>query len=215
MEGREARETLRTNPDHPDSRRLQRLGRAGDRARDQFIEANLRLVVSTVKRQFKGSSLPLEDLVQIGNLGLMHAVEKFDYRRGFRFSTYAVSWICQYVGRASYQQSHSSKLTWNGLMKIKAVVRARQELTTELGHEPTVYEIAGRLDWHWKDVDVVIRWDRDAVSLDAPVEDFRTTMADFVADLDTDPFDTALGAAAREEMQRAMKVLTDKERGLI
>ena len=132
---------------HEEVIELSKLARAGDgRARKKLVEKNLRLVVSVAKG-YKGTGLPFEDLIQEGNVGLMRAVEKFDHRMGFKFSTYATWWIRHAVQRAVADKGRTIRLPVNVGDKIRKVTRAYNELSQELGRQPSAYEIGGELGW--------------------------------------------------------------------
>ncbi len=150
--------------------RLRRIVRRGQTAHRQFVLSNLRLVVSIAKR-YQASGLPLLDLVQEGNLGLMHAVEKFDWRKGFKFSTYATWWIRQAITRGIANTSRTIRLPVHAGDQVSAVQRARARLDTELGRTPTLAELAAELDLSEKKVTDALRWATDPVSLAEPVGD--------------------------------------------
>jgi RNA polymerase primary sigma factor len=159
-----------------------RVGHGDERARKELIERNLKLVVSVAKR-YRGMGLPFEDLIQEGNIGLMRAVEKFDPDRGFRFSTYAIWWIRQAVGRAVSDKGRTIRLPVQMGEKVRKVGRAAGELSVELGRAPTDEEVAERLGWIADEVRQVKEIIPDATSLDEPAsnEDGASRLGDLVA----------------------------------
>ena len=160
---------------------LQWLAAEGDRAVQEFIQANLRLVVS-IARKYGRSAMPMLDLVQEGNTGLIRAVEKFDYAKGFKFSTYATWWVRQVITRGIAQQARVVRLPVHVVEELNQVTAARRNLERQLGYDPEPQEIALELGM---DVDRVIdlmSWGRDHVSLDSPVdEDGDTSLGDLIA----------------------------------
>ena len=163
---------------------LEKMAAAGRRAKEEFLTANLRLVVS-IARRYTRSGMPLLDLVQEGNLGLVRAVEKFDYSRGFKFSTYATWWVRQAITRAIAEQSRTIRLPVHLFEKLNSLGRARRELTRALGREPTEEELAELLDIPVDRVLELTRVGRDPVSLDALVgDDEETRLGDLVEDVD-------------------------------
>jgi len=186
--------------------------RLADRARAEMIEANLRLVVSIAKKR-KNRGLPLLDLVQEGNLGLMKAVERFDYRRGFKFSTYAIWWIRQSITRAIFEQSRTIRLPIHTYEALLAVSRADRFLTQRLGREPTPDEIAVKTGFSLQKVLRVLAVRGEPTSLEAPAgreEDAR--LLDFVEDQGlTSPADTAMSSDLAEHTRKALMTLTPRE----
>jgi RNA polymerase primary sigma factor len=159
--------------------------RERDAARKRMIACNLRLVVAIAK-QYMNRGLPFADMLQEGNIGLMHAVEKFDPTRGFKFSTYASWWIRQAIVRGIESQSRSIRVPIYKLDTMRRIRHARRVLTLELGRTPTNTEIAGHVEMSLQEVEAMLAMYRDAVSLDAPVhcgDDGTATLSDFVADL--------------------------------
>ncbi|GAB3814095.1 sigma-70 family RNA polymerase sigma factor [Tessaracoccus terricola] len=160
---------------------LEELVAQGERALQHFIKANLRLVVS-VARKYGRAQMPLLDLVQEGNTGLIRAVEKFDYAKGFKFSTYATWWVRQAISRGIAQQGRIVRLPVHVAEQVNQVAAVRRNLERELGREPEVAEIAAELDLTEARIIDLIRYSREHVSLDAPVEaDGDTALGDLIA----------------------------------
>ena len=160
---------------------LEWLAEEGRKAVQQFITANLRLVVS-IARKYGRSQMPMLDLVQEGNTGLIRAVEKFDYTKGFKFSTYATWWVRQAITRGIAQQGRVVRLPVHVVEEINQVSAARRNLERQLGYVPEPAEIAAELGMETERVIDLISWGRDHVSLDTPVdEDGDTSLGDLIA----------------------------------
>ncbi|GGU93729.1 hypothetical protein GCM10010182_06750 [Actinomadura cremea] len=151
-------------------RALEATAADGDRARDHMVRANVRLVVSIARRYALGGGLPLPDLVQEGTIGMMRAVDKFDHRRGLKFSTYATWWIKQAIGRAPADQARTVRLPVHVVDLLNRVTRTRRALVADLGREPSAGEIAAALGEPAGKVERVPRDAREPVSLHAPID---------------------------------------------
>jgi RNA polymerase sigma factor (sigma-70 family) len=189
---------------------------AAEEATTQFINANLRLVVS-VARKYQWSGLPLGDLIQEGNLGLIHAVEKFDWRKGFKFSTYATWWIRQSIGRAVENTAHTVRVPAHVGDEIRRARRLQAEMEVKLGRPPTLSELAEALGTTESGVSELFRYDTDPMSLDVPVgEDGDTSLGDLVVNRTAEsPFDAVANSMLPDEVARFLDRLSDEERQVL
>ncbi|MCI4143732.1 MULTISPECIES: RNA polymerase sigma factor [Streptomyces] len=213
-----AEEKLRLTPDL-DSRLahdLDRLVVLGRMAKRRLIEANLRLVVSVAKR-YVGRGLTMLDLVQEGNLGLIRAVEKFDYARGFKFSTYATWWIRQAMSRALADQARTIRVPVHVVELINRVVRVQRRMLQERGYEPTPQEVAAHLELPPERVGEVLRLAQEPVSLHAPVgEEDDVALGDLIEDGDAaSPVESAAFLLLRQHLEAVLSTLGERERKVV
>ncbi|HET6652825.1 MAG TPA: sigma-70 family RNA polymerase sigma factor [Nocardioides sp.] len=203
-------------PKYATQEELEWMVEEGERAIQRFIESNLRLVVS-IARKYGRSQMPMLDLVQEGNTGLIRAVEKFDYRKGFKFSTYATWWVRQAITRGIAQQARVVRLPVHVVEELNQVGAARRTLERQLGREPEPQEIADELGL---DVDRVIdlmSWGREHVSLDTPVdEDGDTSLGDLIAqETAPGPDSTFLDVESRDRLSTLVELLDDRAADII
>jgi RNA polymerase primary sigma factor len=203
--------------DRSECMQLERLVRKGDQAKAELTQANLRLVVSIAKRYVGGGSMQLLDLIQEGNLGLMRAVEKFDWSKGFKFSTYATWWIRQAITRAIADQARTIRIPVHMMEAINKVTRVQREMVQQLEREPTVEELATRVDMPVERVREMLRISQDPLSLDSPLnEDETGSLSDIIEDKSAEaPSDVAARTMLNAAIEEALDDLNERERDLL
>ena len=198
------------------ARRIEAGGPDAELAKQALINANLRLVVSIAK-QYSYRGMPLADLIQEGNLGLIKATEKFDYRRGFKFSTYASWWIRQSIIRAIESQIRTIRIPIYKLEVVNKVHQVQKQMFQEKGREPSLREVADRLEMEPGKIESLMRLTREPMSLDAPVsDDSDSTIGEFIENPFADaPSDNIEEAVLREQIEDVLATLTPREEKVV
>lgn len=198
------------------SKEMEAGGEAGKRAQQRLAEANLRLVVSIAKR-YVGRGMLFLDLIQEGNLGLIKAVEKYDYRKGFKFSTYATWWIRQAITRAIADQARTIRIPVHMVETINKLIRVSRQLLQELGREPTPEEIAKEMNMSVERVREILKISQEPVSLETPIgEEEDSHLGDFIQDDNVPvPADAAAFTLLKEQLVEVLGTLTDREQKVL
>ncbi len=202
--------------DEETKKKLQTLVTVGDRAKKKLAEANLRLVVSIAKR-YVGRGMLFLDLIQEGNLGLIKAVEKFDYRKGYKFSTYATWWIRQAITRAIADQARTIRIPVHMVETINKLIRVSRQLLQELGREATPEEIAEEMDIPVERVREILKISQEPVSLETPIgEEEDSHLGDFIQDENVPvPADAAAFTLLKEQLVEVLSTLTEREQKVL
>jgi RNA polymerase primary sigma factor len=197
-------------------RLAKRAERGDQKARDCLVNSNLRLVTSIAKK-YQNRGIAMEDLIQEGTLGLIHAVDKYDWRRGFRFSTYATHWIRQALGRAVENQGRAIRLPSHAVESLGRIKRTREALTTRLNRTPTAAEIAAEVEMPADKVETLLRSETpEPMSLDAPAGESATQLGDLLpAEEGSSPSSRVFRRVLRDEVGRALRSLTPREQEVL